>query len=94
VGLAGVSLITGFSAKSKADEVKQQCPSLRDCSPALEDEYDGAKGLALATDVLWITGAAAFATGVTLLVVRGRDADSTALTARCSPAGCAVSGRF
>jgi hypothetical protein len=93
-GLVGVSLITGLSAKSKADALEESCPTLRNCDPRLHDEYDSAKSLGIATDVLWIAGAASAAAGATLLIIVASDGEPDELLAGCSFGGCTLQGRF
>jgi tetratricopeptide (TPR) repeat protein len=90
-----VSLIPGLSAQSKKDELKEACPSMMDCNPALEDKWNSAKNLALASDILWISGAVIAGVGVTLFVLDAGKSEST-VQAGCFDLGCGVlaQGKF
>jgi hypothetical protein len=94
--LLGTSLITGLMASSKAGRLEDECPGRVCVDPDLVSVRDSASTLALATDVLWITGAVALGVGATLLVIDGAGAGSAEVSAGCFDAGCGLraSGRF
>jgi hypothetical protein len=95
--LLGTSLVTGLMASSKASRLEDECPTRIDCDPALEGVRNSAQTLGITTDVLWITGTLAVATGVTLFVLDyGKGEPGAALEAGCFGGGCGVSasGRF
>lgn len=102
--LVGASLVTGLMASSKAGRLEDECTGVapdgrRQCPDAsLEGVQESAQSLALATDVLWITGALAAGAGITLLVLDdGGDTESgTALQTGCFSSGCGLlaNGRF
>jgi len=54
--LIGTSVVTGLLASSKAKRLEQEC-SGKTCDPSLESVKNSAASLAVATDVLWISGA-------------------------------------
>jgi hypothetical protein len=94
--LLGTSLVTGLMASSKAKRLESEC-SGKVCDPGLEDVKNSAASLAVATDVLWISGALILGAGVTLFVLDHRSAPfETAVQAGCFDSGCGVqaSGRF
>ena len=97
VAMLGTSLITGLSAKSKADDLEQACGDDHVCEPKYESTKNSAESLALATDILWITGAIAAGVGVTLFILDdGATESGTAVQTGCFDAGCGIlaSGRF
>lgn len=95
VGGAGLALtiagaITGGVAMGMQDSLDSRCPN-RACpaGEGLESERDTGAALAIATDVLIITGVATLATGVVLLFVLGEDApDEAPVALGCGPQGC------
>jgi hypothetical protein len=96
------SLIPGLMAKSKADDLKRACPSMRDCDPALQDDRDSAATLSVVSDVMWVTGLVTAGVGVTLLVLDHPAEDEQAtgasdramqLRAGCFGASCGVSAQ-
>jgi len=94
--LLGTSLITGLMANSKAGKLDRECPD-DTCPPSLKSTQDSAKSLALATDVLWISGLIVAGAGVTLFVLDASDDEpGTAVQAGCFATGCGMmaSGRF
>lgn len=93
--LLGASLITGLTASSRSDQLDRECGA-RNCDPSLAHLQDSAQTFALATDVLWITGAIAAGVGVTLFVIEGNETEDTAVQGSCSGVGCGLraSGRF
>jgi len=66
--LAG-ALVTSLLAHSADEDFTERCPSVRDCDPSLMSVGDRAKRLAIATDILLATGAAAVGTGVTIILL-------------------------
>ena len=69
------------------------CPDTQE----LRDAQSRGQSMALAGDILWITGAVALAAGVTLIFVLQDDSsDSPSAGMACSPEGCfgSVQGRF
>jgi tetratricopeptide (TPR) repeat protein len=94
--LLGASLITGLMASSKASRLEEECNAKR-CDESLQNVKDSAATLALATDVLWISGALAVGAGVTLFFLDHAGAEAaTAVQTGCFDAGCGIlaSGRF
>jgi hypothetical protein len=61
------ALVTGLLANAADDDFTEQCPGARDCDPSLMGLGERTERLALATDILLVTGAAAVGTGVTML---------------------------
>jgi hypothetical protein len=95
--LLGTSLVTGLMASSKAAQLEDECPEMVCTDESLESVRDSAMTLGITTDILWITGALAVATGVTLFVLDyGKAEPGAALEAGCFGGGCgfAASGRF
>jgi hypothetical protein len=95
--LLGTSLITGLMASSKANKLERECDADKDCDPSLQGTKDSAASLALATDVLWISGLIVAGAGVTLFILDANDDESgTAVQAGCFATGCGMlaTGRF
>lgn len=93
-------MITGLLAKSKADELDEQCSDTRDaadrrvCDPSLAGTADTAETLAVVTDVLWIGGLLVAGAGVTLLVLDDGGSESSAhLEAGCFLGGCGLTAQ-
>jgi len=104
VGGAGLAvgvgaLVTGILSTSDLDTLRSECVD-RVCPDRtdLRDTADRGETLALVTDVLWITGAAAVAAGVVLLFVLQEEADGDRpdVGLACTSDGClgTVGGRF
>lgn len=94
--LLGTSLVTGLMAKSKASKLERECDDNR-CDPSLQGTKDSAESLALATDVLWISGLLVAGAGVTLFILDANDDEASAtVQAGCFGTGCGVqaTGRF
>ena len=94
--LLGTSLVTGLMANSKASKLERECDG-NDCDPSLQGTKDSAKSLALATDVLWISGLIVAGAGVTLFILDANDDETgTAVQAGCFGTGCGMlaSGHF
>jgi tetratricopeptide (TPR) repeat protein len=96
--LIGGGIITGLSAKAKADELEENCPNSVCNDPSLEDTRDSGKTLALVTDVLFVAGLVSAGVGVTLLVLDSSStqagaAPSSTLRAGCFGAACGVSAQ-
>ncbi len=73
--LAG-ALVTGLLAMNEDADFSERCPTGRGCDPALRSVAERAEGLALATDILLVAGAATLGTGITLLLLHDDDADA------------------
>jgi hypothetical protein len=93
--LIGTSVVTGLLASAKASELKKECDG-KTCDASLESVKESAVSLAVATDVLWISGAVILGAGVTLFVLDHGKSESAAVQAGCFDAGCGLkaSGRF
>ncbi len=93
-------LVVGGLALGKKSELDDLCPTMTTCNPGFDDVRSEGQTLAVVSDVLWITGAAAAATGLVLAIVSlaGGDDEGPAPTASfaCTADGCraAVRGRF
>lgn len=95
--LLGTSLITGLMANSKASKLDRECSEDDVCDRSLEGTKDSAQSLALATDVLWISGLIIAGAGVTLFVLDANDGETAAsVQAGCFGMGCGMlaTGRF
>ena len=95
--LLGTSLITGLMANSKASKLDRECDADGSCDPSLRGTKDSAESLALATDVLWISGLIVAGAGVTLFILDATDDASRAeVQAGCFGTGCGLmaSGTF
>lgn len=73
-GSLGVVLLlssvgTGLTAKKKADQLAEDCPTRVNCDPSLRTVQQQGRRMALATDVMLGIGAVALVAGVALLVV-------------------------
>jgi hypothetical protein len=71
-----VSAVTGSLALSAQSDLEDACPQKNACAAGNQDTADKADSLALATDVLWVTGAVAVAGGVTWWLL-GKHHDDT-----------------
>jgi tetratricopeptide (TPR) repeat protein len=88
--LLGTSLVTGLMAKSKANELDRECDG-DVCDESLQGTRDSAESLALATDVLWISGLVIAGAGVTLFILDANDDEAgTAVQAGCFGTGCGM----
>lgn len=109
VGVGGAlvvaSIITGVLALDARSTLDRTCSADGTCPPGFESTRSSGQGLAIVTDVLWITGALAIGTGLVLAIVDltsssgGSDearADAFGLGGACTSDGCFVSaqGRF
>jgi tetratricopeptide (TPR) repeat protein len=95
------SLATGLMANSKQKELKDGCPSGKNCDPDLKSKADSGKTLALVTDVLLFGGlATAVVGGVLMLLKKPKNQPSAKDTPQanvsCTRVGCSgsVSLRF
>ena len=88
--LIGTSVVTGLMATSKANQLKKECDGSKACDPSLKSVKDSAGSLAVATDVLWISGAVILGAGVTLFVLDHRKGESASVQAGCFDAGCGL----
>jgi hypothetical protein len=103
-GLVLTSLFTGRVSSNALGALESHCGGERDpmtgkrpCAADLADELKRVDDFALATDVLWVSGAVLAGAGVTLWWLDWADAgESTKLDARCVVGGCSLSatGRF
>jgi hypothetical protein len=93
--LIGTSVVTGLMASSKARRLEKEC-SGKACDPSLESVKNSAASLAVATDVLWISGAVLVGAGVTLFVLDQRTGESATVQAGCFDVACGLqaSGSF
>lgn len=93
VGTAALltSVWTGSVATSAADDLEAQCTG-GVCPQTLRDTRDEANTYALATDVLWITGAVAVGVGVGLWLAGGGDGDTAGARLELVPSGLRLSG--
>lgn len=90
------ALVTGILAKKAESDLDAACPGRVGCDPADESIRDRMKRLGVATDVLWITGAAAAAGGLVwfLLARDGSEVpEEPALSFGCGPGSCGVAYR-
>ena len=62
--LLGAAAVTGVMAKKADDDFVERCPELEDCSPELERLQTQAWTLAVATDVLLVSGGVAVLSGL------------------------------
>jgi len=87
--LIGTSVVTGLMASSKASQLKKECAD-KICDGSLKGVQQSAHSLAVATDVLWISGAVFVGAGVTLFVLDHRASESVAVQAGCFDAACGL----
>lgn len=101
IALLGASIATGVLASKKHSKLEDNCSDDGTCPPSLKKDSDAGKRLAIATDVLWVTGAIGVGVGVTLLILQlkkkkpeTRETPQTAFS--CGPSGCSavVQGTF
>ena len=103
-GLALVvsGLVVGGFSSSERRQLERECAApdaatgQRRCSSDLASTRDRMASFALASDVLWVSGALVAATGVGLFILDQRRDDTPRVSAGCGPAYCGVSamGRF
>jgi hypothetical protein len=62
--LLGAAVVTGVMAKNADDDFVEKCPELEDCNPKLEPLQTRARTLAVATDVLLVSGGVAVLSGL------------------------------
>jgi len=103
--LITAGVVTGLLAKGRQSDLESECPTKQGCSQKAQDLQDSGKTLALTTDVLFVAGGAAVATGVVWWFLRNREAPSdggadqpkttTALvTVSCVPGTCGAAATF
>ncbi|MCB9596368.1 MAG: hypothetical protein H6719_26840 [Sandaracinaceae bacterium] len=87
-------LILGGVALGRDGDFTSMCPDRMSCDPGLRSQWDETHTIAIAGDVLWITGALVAATGLvlTFVLTEGDEPASAALS--CGPGGCSVRGTF
>jgi len=96
--LLATSVVTGQMASSRERRLDDECapgPAPRSC-PGLGGTLDDAHSLALATDVLWISGALIAGTGIALFVwdADPEPSEAASLSVHCFASGCSLSGQF
>jgi tetratricopeptide (TPR) repeat protein len=92
--LAG-ALATGLAARGVHADLERACGA-GPCDPARAGDADRGRALAVATDVLWVTGAVAASAGLALLFTVGRaedDGPDMQATARCDGTGCGLTAQ-
>ncbi len=104
VGVGGAlivaSVITGVLALDARSTLERMCSADGACPPGYEGTLSGGQGLAIVTDVLWITGAVAVTTGVVLAIVdltsSSGSSERASVGGACTSDGCfvAAGGRF
>jgi hypothetical protein len=105
IGGGGLALasgaVVGALALDDADSQRENLPAgcqeqrcLARAKDSVESRFDHARSLALASDVLWISGAVLLAAGVTLVVVDPRPNEPPRAALRVSPTGAAFAWRF
>lgn len=93
------SVVTGLRSSSAREELERECegPSavtgLRPCRESLAGTKRRMEDYALATDVLWVTGALLAGVGVTLFVLDQSEPEAAWLGAGCSADRCGLSAR-
>jgi len=99
--LIAAGVVTGQMSSSARSTLEQECgppdeqTGLRPCDPSLSDTKAQVENYALASDILWVTGALSVAVGITLFAI-DQSSPPSQLEASCWGAGCEVSfrGRF
>lgn len=89
--LAGVGTYLWIDAGKDYDAVDESCPN-KQCPASAQDQIDRGRRKETWSQVLWVAGGLAMATGVTLVVV-GRSG-STEARVSMSPNGLYLHGRF
>jgi tetratricopeptide (TPR) repeat protein len=87
------AVVTGVMTKSAESTLRDGCPERVGCDPELESTRDRARRLAIVTDVLWITGAAAAVGGLLWLLLRRpgeEEQERPAVSFGCAPGGCSI----
>lgn len=103
--LVAGGVVTGLLAKGKQSDLESECPTKQSCSPRAQDLRDSGKTLALTTDVLFVAGGAAIATGVIWWALKYRTPTLEASTDRpqskpplvvlsCAPGTCGAAATF
>ncbi|MDZ4694980.1 MAG: tetratricopeptide repeat protein [Deltaproteobacteria bacterium] len=98
-------VVTGLLAKGKQSDLESECPTRQACSQRAEDLRDSGKTLALTTDILFVVGGAAVATGVIWWALKYRTPSSEASTdspqskpplmvLSCVPGSCGAAATF
>lgn len=85
------SAITGIVLAVENESLLSSCEG-GVCPTSARERAEGVQGIAIATDVLWIGGAAVAATGLVLTLLLRDEVGEEAppVTAGCGPAGCSV----
>jgi len=86
------AVVTGVLALDRFGAVEASCGGDRSCPPGFEAQRDEGASLALATDVLLVSGGVLAITGAVLLatVMDERVVETTRVAAMCGPDGCAA----
>ena len=99
--MIAAGVVTGQMSSSARSTLEDECgppdeqTGVRPCDPSLSDTKARVENYALASDILWVTGALSVAVGITLFVI-DQSSPPSGLEANCWGAGCEVSfrGRF
>jgi len=99
--LVVLGVVSGQLALAERDELREDCPPVaggdaRRCPSAKADDKQRLQRYAVASDVLWVSGAVAAAAGLTLLLLDGPSGSPAEVSAGCFDSGCGVraAGRF
>ncbi len=93
--VAAAGVVTGILTLDTQARLEAECSPARVCDPSLRGDADTGQALAIATDVLLITGGVAVGAGLAWLLVAlaGGGADDPTPTAACGPTGCVAGAR-
>lgn len=88
--LIAAGAVTGLMALGESSDLDDLCPTRDTCSAGFEDAASRGETLAVVTDVLWISGAAAAVTGVLWALLAGDDDQESTPRAglACDDTGC------
>ncbi len=87
--LAGGALVTGLLSLDDRSTLDDLCPARDACPAGYEETQARGQALAITTDVLWITGAAALGVGLIWALVEGTASSDTRVAFGCDGHGCA-----
>jgi tetratricopeptide (TPR) repeat protein len=86
-------VVAGSMAKSRFDEIEEQCPKRENCDPSLKATRDSGETLALISPILWGVGAGVVATGAVLWVLDWRKTRESSGPSRVAGSlGCGSNG--
>jgi hypothetical protein len=97
VGLVVTSIVTGQVSAAARRELEHECGPYdaelghRPCPPSSASTKSRMDDYALATDVLWITGAVVAGVGITLFVLDQNTPEPVEFEAGCFSLGCGLS---